>query len=90
MSPHSAPVETVTIHGNTAIRNAFERNGYAKKKGTYVHESRGMINGYNVYDQSSEYTVHKPFETFTAGEYVVTALPAKHIPQENCFIYLVK
>lgn len=84
------PVETVTIHGNTAIRNAFERNGYAKKKGTYVHESRGMINGYNVYDQSSEYTVHKPFETFTAGKYVVTALPAKHIPEENCFIYLVR
>ena len=49
-----------------------------------------MINGYNVYDQSSEYTVHKPFETFTAGKYVVTALPAKHIPEENCFIYLVR
>ncbi len=84
------PVDTVTIHGNTAIRNAFEKNGYARKKGAYVHESRGTINGYNVYDISTEYTVHKPFETFEAGKYVVTALPAKHIPEENCFIYLVR
>lgn len=84
------PVETVTVHGNSAVRDVFERNGYAKKKGTYEHVSRGIINGYPVYDYSTEYLVHKPFETFCAGKYKVTALPANHIPEENCFIYLIE
>ena len=89
-SSFDLPVEKLTLHGNSAMRAAFEKNGYAKKKDTYVHEPHGVLNGYNVYGQSSEYVVHKTFETFTAGKYVVTALPAKHTIGENCFIYLVR
>lgn len=84
------PAETVTLHGNTAVRDIFERNGCARQKGSYVHEAKGMLNGYKVFDLSSEYLVHKPFETFVIGKYTVTVLPAAHIPEENCFIYLVR
>lgn len=84
------PVEMLTVHGSTAIRDIFEKNGYARKKGSYKHEPCGVLNGYNMYDRSTEYVVHKPFETFRVGKYEVTALPAKHIPDENCYIYLIK
>lgn len=89
-SSFNLPVETLTVHGSTAIRDIFERNDYAQKKGTYRHEPHGIINGYNVYDRSTEYVVHKPFETFSLGKYEITVLPAKHIPDENCNIYLIK
>lgn len=31
-----------------------------------------------------------PFETFRAGKYEITALPAAHTPSEDCLIYLIK
>lgn len=84
------PVETVTVHGSSAVRDIFERNGYARKKGTFEPVARGVINGYPVYDKSTEYMVHKPFEKFNLGKYTVTALPANHITTETCFIYLIE
>lgn len=32
----------------------------------------------------------RPFKPFAAGEYTVTALPADHIPNEDCYIYIVE
>lgn len=83
------PVEVITLHGNRAVRDIFERNGCARQKGSYVSDTQGELNGYTVFDQSSEYVVHRPFETFFAGRYKVTALPSIHIPTEDCFNYLV-
>lgn len=90
LSSFGLPTETVTLHGNAAVCGIFERNGCARRKGSYERKEKGQFNGYKVFNQSSEYVVRKRFETFTAGKYTVTALPATHIPSEDCFIYLIR
>ncbi len=90
LSSFKLPAETVVLHGNRAVRDIFERNGCAKEKGTYAGTVTGKFNGYDVFAQSSEYLVHKPYETFRVGKYMVTAIPAGHIDTEDCFNYIVK
>lgn len=83
------PVEKITLHGNRAVCDLLAKNG-CTESGARKKESRGEVNGYRVYDISSEYAVRHSFETFTAGQYTVTALPAVHMPGEECFNYILQ
>ncbi len=89
-SSFCTPKEKLVIHGNASVRNLIEQSGYVKSFGQYEHKSTSTLNGYDVFDRSSEFMVHKPYDTFTLGKYTVTTLPACHIPGEECFIYLIK
>lgn len=89
LSSFGLKAATVVIHGNGVVCNILERNDCAKQHGTYVRKAQGRFNGYDVFGQSSEYIKHCAYDTFTAGKYTVTALPTEHMPDEECFVYLV-
>lgn len=89
LSSFGLTVSTVVLHGNSVVCDILERNNCAKQKSAYVRKAQGRFNGYGIFGQSSEYVMHRAYDTFTAGKYTVTALPTEHMRDEECFIYLV-
>lgn len=89
LSSFGLTVSTVVLHGNSVVCDILERNDCAKQKSAYVRKAQGRFNGYDIFGQSSEYVMHRAYDTFTAGKYTVTALPTEHMRDEECFIYLV-
>ena len=52
--------------------------------------SSTIASGIDVTDKNIEITVIKAFETVKVGDYEITALPARHAPGTEAFIYIIK
>lgn len=72
---HEITEPTLTFFGNEKVKNKFEYFGNA-----YPEDE---LTGY-------DFRVLEPFETVTAGDYRVTALPACHKPDEKAFVYIIQ
>ena len=81
---------TVTVYESKAVTDFLERFHAGYPQGMYAHEPLGIENGYEKYPQSTEYVCVTPWETFTAGEYTVTAYPSAHMPDEPSMIFAVE
>ena len=72
---HHNPDYTLTLHGNEAVIRSLEE-GMAKEEPKIL--------------AAVPRQVARAFETFTAGDYRVTPLPADHCYTENALIYLIE
>ena len=85
-SSFDMPSENLCVYGNEATRELF---GRCEKDFNYTADENARVNGYKVYPHSTEFFVKHTFETFDAGKYKVTALPAVHIAGEECFNFII-
>ena len=79
----------LTVYGNRTIADRLRAISAALPSGLADEKPIGTKNGYIVYPQSTEYVVLAPFDRTTDGKYSFIALPARHIPGEDCFMYLL-
>ena len=59
----------------------------------HVHANRtvcALIDDRQPRDSNLTVHMHKAYETFSAGAFTVTALPATHMPNEECLIWLIE
>lgn len=76
--------------GDLQLRRACRWKG-APLKPIHVHANKtvcALIGGENDSDNLIVH-VRKAYDTFSAGGFTVTALPATHIPDEECLIWLI-
>lgn len=72
---HNIREPLVTVYGNEAVKKVYD----------WAHETMiGKIkDGYT-------YRLLKAYEPVQAGEYTVIPLPARHDPNENCYIFVIR
>ena len=72
---HNICEPLVTVYGNEAVKKVYD----------WAHETMiGKIkDGYT-------YRLLKAYEPVQAGEYTVIPLPARHDPNENCYIFVIR
>ncbi len=72
---HNIREPLVTVYGNEAVKKVYD----------WAHETMiGKIkDGYT-------YRLLKAYEPVRAGEYTVIPLPARHDPNENCYIFVIR
>ena len=72
---HNIREPLVTVYGNEAVEKVYD----------WAHETMiGKIkDGYT-------YRLLKAYEPVQAGEYTVIPLPARHDPNENCYIFVIR
>ena len=88
-SSHGLKVPVLKIYANRAVTALLDRCRGGYPAGTYRHISMDEVHGYKEYPQSTEYVNVRPFQKFRVDGYEVTALPANHIPSEECLIFAV-
>ena len=72
---HNIREPLVTVYGNEAVKKVYD----------WAHKTMiGKIkDGYT-------YRLLKAYEPVQAGEYTVIPLPARHDPNENCYIFVIR
>lgn len=71
---HGGKNAPLTIYGNAAVGDTLER-------------ARSRYDDTGAFAQFVHFRQVHPFETFYAGDYCVTALPAVHDSQEECLLF---
>ena len=72
---HNIREPLVTVYGNEAVKKVYD----------WAHETMiGKIKDGYIY------RLLKAYEPVQAGEYTVIPLPARHDPNENCYIFVIR
>ncbi|MBQ8685573.1 MAG: hypothetical protein IJ514_05345 [Clostridia bacterium] len=73
---HGMKEPVVTLYGNEAVKAQFDI--VCEGEGMFPSARSGIV-----------FQAIKAFETVKSGDYEVTALPARHAPQENAYVYVI-
>ena len=86
MSSFELKSDSLNIHGSNNIGKIFDRASVD----FFVGDTNETFNGYKIFAHGMKFYAREPFETFEAGEYIVTALPAVHMVREQALNYIVE